>query len=369
MPSPQIIISLLRDYGLWLIPCLAMATIPLAWRYSAQLAPAPKPDTALAPVPATLPPLSTLPTPSSLLPPVPLAANTNPPTKKTPPVSQAQAATHTVTPTSIPPLPSARPPAAQTAPAPQAVAPQPAYVPPPLEIRVGIARQVPQVVVSTSQQAVLQDRNGGALNTVHANQALTVQANGANLQIDGQSLPGVLWLTPAQGSYVAVGDRWYRGRVLLVSNGNSVIAVNYVDLEHYLTSVVGSEMHANAPAEALKAQAIAARSYALVHMIRPASDWFDLGDNQRWQVYKGLQSEYNTSQQAVLETAGQVLSHQGGVVESLYAATDAIVASVHQGRGMSQLGAYDLAKQGYNYQQILNRYYPGVGLARVILQQ
>jgi SpoIID/LytB domain protein len=36
---------------------------------------------------------------------------------------------------------------------------------------------------------------------------------------------------------------------------------------------------------------------------------------------------------------------------------------------MSQLGAYELAKQGYDYQQILNRYYPGVGLARVILQQ
>ncbi len=104
-------------------------------------------------------------------------------------------------------------------------------------------------------------------------------------------------------------------------------------------------------------------------MIRPASDWYDLGDNQRWQVYKGLKSEYNTSQQAVMATAGQVLSHQGGVVESLYASTDAIVASAHKGRGMSQLGAYDLVNQGYNYQQILNRYYPGVSLARVILKQ
>ncbi|MGL5035721.1 MAG: SpoIID/LytB domain-containing protein, partial [Microcystaceae cyanobacterium] len=168
---------------------------------------------------------------------------------------------------------------------------------------------------------------------------------------------------------VHVGDRWYRGRILLVSKGDSVLAVNYVDLEHYLTSVVGSEMHANAPSEALKAQAIAARSYALVHMIRPASDWFDLGDNQRWQVYKGLNSEYNTGFKAVGDTAGQVLSYKGGVVESLYASTDAIVASAHKGRGMSQLGAYDLAKQGYNYQQILSRYYPGVALARVILQQ
>lgn len=365
LPRPHIVLSLLRRYGWWLIPCLAIATIPLAWRYGLQPTPVPSSQNPVMTATPALPPLSTPPTPSGLLPPVSLAPQTH---SSTGPTTQVPKPKATAPAAPIPPLPTAQPSVAPGAPR-QSLAPQAAYVPPPLEIRVGIARKLPQIIIGASQQAYLQNRHGQALNSINGNQALIVQAKGANLQIDGQSLPGVLWLTPAQGSYLAVGERWYRGRVLLVSSGERVIAVNYVDLEHYLTSVVGSEMHANAPAEALKAQAIAARSYALVHMIRPASDWFDLGDTQRWQVYKGLQSEYNTSQQAVLETAGQVLSHQGGVVESLYAATDAIVASVHQGRGMSQLGAYDLAKQGYNYQQILNRYYPGVSLARVILQQ
>jgi len=237
-----------------------------------------------------------------------------------------------------------------------------------LEIRVGIARQVASVVVGTSQQSQLQGRSGQLLKSINQAQPLTIEAQGSSLVIDGNTYAGVLWLTPRPGSFFYVGDRWYRGRLLLVAQENQVTAVNYVDLEHYLISVVGSEMHANAPKEALKAQAIAARSYALVHMIRPASQWFDLGDNQRWQVYKGINSEYSSGYDVVAQTAGQVLSHQGGVVESLYASTDAIVSSVHKGRGMSQLGAYDLAKQGYNYQQILNRYYPGVLLARVVLK-
>ncbi|MFN5513776.1 MAG: SpoIID/LytB domain-containing protein, partial [Cyanobacteriota bacterium] len=266
------------------------------------------------------------------------------------------------------PAPVKQTPQSQTAAPPLGSVPD-NYVPPSLEIRVGIARKVDSVALGTSQQAHLQDRSGRSLKVVGAGRPLTVSAGGANVLVNGNPYPGVLWLTPAQGSYLYVNDRWYRGRLLLAADNGALTVVSYVDLEHYLVSVVGSEMHANAPAEALKAQAIAARSYALVHMIRPASRWFDLGDSQRWQVYKGINSEYQTGYKAVGATGGQVLSYRGGVVESLYASTDAIVSSVHKGRGMSQLGAYDLARQGYTYQQILDRYYPGVSLARVILKQ
>lgn len=396
----------LKPLGLWMVPLLSVTSIPLTLSYwlanhSNPEATAPTVET------LTLPPLSQLPNPvpdsPSLLNPIPLTPKTNAsPQAKTVVHGVTRTSgskTAKVTPDPLPPLPkstktataASKPPSAQTT-SPQAppthssltshhhkthsrhqagMAPvkQAAYVPPPLEIRVGVVRGDASTVIGTSQQAYLQERTGKTLDTVAPNQSLTVVPSGSSLLINGRTMPGVMWLNPSQNSFVYVGDRWYRGRVLLVSQGNSLLAINYVDLEHYLTSVVGSEMHATAPTEALKAQAIAARSYALVHMIRPASDWYDLGDNQRWQVYKGLNSEYNTGFQAVSDTAGQVLSYQGGVVESLYASTDAIVASVHKGRGMSQLGAYELAKQGYNYQQILNRYYPGVGLARVILQQ
>jgi peptidoglycan hydrolase-like amidase len=113
----------------------------------------------------------------------------------------------------------------------------------------------------------------------------------------------------------------------------------------------------------LKAQAIAARSYALVHHIRPAHSLYDLGNTERWQVYKGVSSEWNTTRQAVEDTRGLFLSYKGGVVESMYAASDEIVKNVFGGRGMSQNGALSLAQKGYNYQQILSNYYPGTSLA------
>ncbi len=238
-----------------------------------------------------------------------------------------------------------------------------------LEIRVAVLRDGASTTIASSTSAFILDRDGKVLQTIAAGEGLSVIPNAGGLSIGNHNLPPVVFVKPSNNGLVYLGDRWYRGKMLLVSQGSSLLAVNYVDLESYLYSVVGSEMHANAPMQALKAQAIAARSYALVHMIRPANPWFHLGNTQRWQVYKGLASEYNTSQQAVNATAGQILSYKGGVVESLYAATDEIVSRAHGGRGMSQTGAYELARNGYDHQQILSYYYPGVGLAQLVLQQ
>ena len=382
-----------------MIPLVSVTSVPLALAYWSSNKPTPPEPVAIAPkVEPSVAPLPEVPSPVApiLQKPVPLAPTNPELTKKQPTKSSTSPQTTIPDPLPLPKSSVKKTTSSSTSvsnsttskkktankqkssPSRQAhshqrqrptVATQPPYTPPPLEIRVGIARDAASVTIGTSNQAFIQERAGGTLKTVSANQSLTVTPNGNSLNIGNISVPGVAWLTPAQGSYIFVGDRWYRGRLLLVSKGNSVVAVNYVDLEHYLTSVVGSEMHSTAPTEALKAQAIAARSYALVHMIRPASKWFDLGDNQRWQVYKGINSEYDSGFQAVSATMGQVLSYKGGVVESLYASTDDIVATAHSGRGMSQIGAYGLAKQGYDYQQILNRYYPGVSLARVILKQ
>ena len=98
----------------------------------------------------------------------------------------------------------------------------------------------------------------------------------------------------------------------MIAQGDKLLAINYVNLEEYLLSVVGSEMSAAAPIEALKAQAVAARSYALVHTFRPANQWFDVTSGERHQADKGIATEYNTTHQAVSETAGEILSSQGG---------------------------------------------------------
>lgn len=243
------------------------------------------------------------------------------------------------------------------------------YTPPALEIRVAIKRDVASVLIGVNGPAVITDRQGRGLKTIATNEGLPVIPGAKGLKMGDLSLPEVIFVQPTSADgLVYVDDSWYRGKVLLVAQGDRLLVVNHVNLEAYLYSVVGSEMHSTAPMHALKAQAIAARSYALVHIIRPANAWFHLGNSQRWQVYKGIRSEYQSTHQAVNATAGQILSYKGGVVESLYAATDEIVAWAHGGRGMSQTGAYKLAEKGLDYQQILGNYYPGVGLARLVLQ-
>ncbi|MCZ8365436.1 MAG: SpoIID/LytB domain-containing protein [Microcystis sp. LE19-251.1A] len=243
------------------------------------------------------------------------------------------------------------------------------YTPPALEIRVAIKRDVASVLIGVNGPAVITDRQGRGLKTIATNEGLPVIPGAKGLKMGDLSLPEVIFVQPTSADgLVYVDDGWYRGKVLLVAQGDRLLVVNHVNLEAYLYSVVGSEMHSTAPMHALKAQAIAARSYALVHIIRPANAWFHLGNSQRWQVYKGIRSEYESTHQAVNATAGQILSYKGGVVESLYAATDEIVAWAHGGRGMSQTGAYKLAEKGLDYQQILGNYYPGVGLARLVLQ-
>ncbi|MEB3306981.1 MAG: SpoIID/LytB domain-containing protein [Cyanobacteriota bacterium] len=174
------------------------------------------------------------------------------------------------------------------------------------------------------------------------------------------------WLVTAAG-HLQVNGQPYAGRLRLVRDGTGVQLINHLPLELYVSSVVGAEMPSSWSMEALRAQAVAARSYALAHMARPASRHWHLGDTTRWQAYRGLASSNERTRQAVNGTAGLILSYQGGIVESLYAANREISleAHGHLGASMSQHGAQALAQQGLTYTEILGRYYQGASLARL----
>ncbi len=245
-----------------------------------------------------------------------------------------------------------------------AQAPKPAQNLPPIPIRVAIATDATTLAIATSDAGVVVDQSGRVLGKLEAQTAVAAMPSAAGLQVGSWQTPSVVWVKPrTEAGLVYIGERWYRGSVQLLQVSGKLMAINYVDLESYLYSVVGAEMPAYWPAEALKAQAIAARSYAIVHLARPASDYYDLGATPRWQAYSGAESETNTTHLAVNETRGLLLSYQGGVVESLYASSDQLVQEAHGGFGMSQEGASQLAQKNFNYQQILGHFYPGTGLA------
>jgi stage II sporulation protein D len=127
-----------------------------------------------------------------------------------------------------------------------------------------------------------------------------------------------VWIEPTGNGYVWIGDRWYRGRTLLVPQRGGLTAVNYVDIEQYLYSVLGAEMSGNWPIEALKAQAVAARSYALHQRLKSETDLYDVDNTQSSQVYKGLQTESSGTYSAVDATTGQVLTYNGQIILAVF---------------------------------------------------
>ncbi|MGI0489057.1 SpoIID/LytB domain-containing protein [Pantanalinema rosaneae CENA516] len=186
-----------------------------------------------------------------------------------------------------------------------------------LELRVAIEEGVGEVNVGSSTKAVVRDSAGKPLGEIAAMNAFVAQANGGSVQLDRWRSPQV-WIEPVDGGYVYIGNRWYRGRALVVPTSGGLTAVNYVDLEHYLYSVLGAEMGGSFPQEALKAQAVAARSYALFQRQKARNGVFDLGDTQAWQVYRGIQDESVGTQTAVNATAGQVLTHNNQIIEAVF---------------------------------------------------
>jgi stage II sporulation protein D len=238
-----------------------------------------------------------------------------------------------------------------------------------VEIHVALASGASAVTIGVSGSGKLFDQVGKVVQPLIAAQSYLIQADGQGMTVGGKSAPNIAWVVPDPNSILYLGDRGYRGTLLLVADGGKLWAVNYVNLRLYLYSVVGAEVSPSWPIAALKAQAIAARSYALTYYFKPANKLYHLGSDEYYQVYKGIESEAATTRTAVEQTAGSFVSYRGGIVESLYAASDDIVAEAFQGHGMSQLGALKLAEQGYTYEQILKNYYPKTGVGRIEVDQ
>ena len=239
-------------------------------------------------------------------------------------------------------------------------APVDAYV----EMHVSIGKGSAIAFASTTALN-LTDEKGAKLGNLAVTQAHTAQLSGGGIAIGGQSFPANTFIEPEPGGLLYLNNRPYRGKLLLSSDGSTLHAVNYINLRHYLYSVVASEVSPSWSPEAIKAQAVAARSYALTYYFKPANSRYHIGSDEYFQVYSGTQREDDRSNQAVDVTSGEYVSYKGGVVESLYAASDDIVAEAFAGKGMSQLGAKSLVEKGYKYDQILANYYPTTKVGKI----
>lgn len=111
----------------------------------------------------------------------------------------------------------------------------------------------------------------------------------------------------------------YLGTLTLKFENNGIKAINHVDLETYLRGVVPKESGASWPVESLKAQALAARSYAYYHFLTaPNSRDYHVDDTARFQVYAGVSGSDPRTDIAIEQTRGEIMTYQGRVIVAFF---------------------------------------------------
>ena len=128
-------------------------------------------------------------------------------------------------------------------------------------------------------------------------------------------------LYPIEGN-IFIGGVEYRGGVQFKRiDGGALTIINVVGIEPYLYSVIGKEMSPSWNIEALKAQAVCARGFAISNYNKFQKYGFNLDDTTSSQVYKGVSTERDSTRKAVDETKGLVLKHDGKIIQSIYCAS------------------------------------------------
>ncbi|MDT7605097.1 MAG: hypothetical protein QOF61_3094 [Acidobacteriota bacterium] len=155
---------------------------------------------------------------------------------------------------------------------------------------------------------------------------LVVYAGGASRLLDARA--PVLFASPDERSApVRFNEKPYRGRIEVFTNLNGALTVvNVVSLEDYVRGVVPNELSPGGyggvtALESLKAQAVAARTYAVSNRGQFAAAGFDLLPSTRSQVYGGMTTEHPLSTRAVEETRGVVATYRGQPINALYTST------------------------------------------------
>lgn len=151
---------------------------------------------------------------------------------------------------------------------------------------------------------------------------LQLRRHGSGVALNGTRFPHGVRIEPTTAP-LALDGALLRGAVIVSAHSTGLVVVNDLDLDAYVKGVVPSEVPAAWPLEALKAQAIIARTYALYQKAARAAQAFDVDATVNDQVYGGLAREDVRTAEAVDATSGRVVTHDGRLALTPYHSTSA----------------------------------------------
>lgn len=187
------------------------------------------------------------------------------------------------------------------------------------DLRVGLASGRASVTIMPAEGKATAQTESLKTIALAANTAAAIRWQAGAFLVGREKLRGdVLTIRPSGAGELALDGRRYRGALELRHKGGGLTAVNIVPVDDYLRSVVPEEMPVDWPAEAIKAQSVAARSFALASRGRHASEGYDLCTTTHCQLYTGTAAEKSASNAAIKATRGEVLTYGGKPIEALF---------------------------------------------------
>jgi stage II sporulation protein D len=197
------------------------------------------------------------------------------------------------------------------------------------QLRIGLGVGLPSATIGGGADLVITDPSGARIAVVPAGERWRAVPSGGGIALQPPSRVGpapsemLAVVATDPGALVPVNGRSYRGVVEIVRDTAGLTVVNRLLLESYLLGVVSAEMgrRNQAEFEALKAQAIVSRTYAIRNLRRRAALGFDLHAGVSDQVYVGIGEETPEGRDAVGLTRGQVLTFGGAPIDAFYYST------------------------------------------------
>ncbi len=186
-------------------------------------------------------------------------------------------------------------------------------------IKVGLAVDQATITLDVADIEAILDLTGPkAVNLLVPADQVIFTASSDTLELDYIPIgTGPFLVIPGPNPLVWNNHR-YRGGFLISAKNSRISLIDYISLDDYLRGVVPREVMASWPSAALKAQAIAARTYAIASLGRHDKNNFDLCPTDHCQVYGGIDSEKASTDIAVESTAGEVITYRGRVISAVY---------------------------------------------------
>ncbi len=189
----------------------------------------------------------------------------------------------------------------------------------PFHIRVLVAESKEPVEASSEGTMEIVSPGSSFSAKIQTGKSISLSVRGNTVLLDNNTpLNGPVRIKTDSDLCIKINGRSFRGFFQVHSINGQLLVINHVGIEEYLYGVLPREISPSWPEHALNAQAVAARTYALYHMVKRGKELYDVFSTTSSQVYGGRDAEHPATQKAVDLTRGLILSYKNKIILALY---------------------------------------------------